>query len=386
MSKKILALISIILFAIYPISKCVFSVPDLSETSYKINTYTIDFRGIDTPPATYWSLANYHLDLTDFQKTHSDVTGGGAYGGLQTLSNGERVSILSFWKINYKENGETKTLLFNRVYPPGEEMNFSGEGEGTTYRAPYNWKTNVWYRFVIHTWEDNFTSKTFIGQWIQDLSTKEWTLFSYFNTNLSNSYIGGKDGYGGLLFFQEIFNKSYLKNDRSFQLKNMYVFDREKKEWISINKSYLYYNENPELNKGINYTPFYFYGFSMPKIDDENEEENQNHFTGSISQPKTPDFDKPVFTKFDVNLNSTTLEINWEMDSTTCPTYKYSYTIEELTDSGYKTKTSYAVTRPEGKRITMYSGNTLYKGTYRISFTAHAISNDFIKKQVVKTI
>ena len=122
----------IITLAINPKIKSIFSVPDLTKTSNKFNTYTIDFRGIDTPPATYWALANYHLDLTDFEKTHSDVTGGGAYGGLQTLPNGdkvEKVAIMSFWKINYKENGETKTLRFNRVYPPGEEMNFSGEGE-----------------------------------------------------------------------------------------------------------------------------------------------------------------------------------------------------------------------------------------------------------------
>ena len=31
------------------------SVPDLSKTSNKFNTFSIDFRGIDTPPATYWS-------------------------------------------------------------------------------------------------------------------------------------------------------------------------------------------------------------------------------------------------------------------------------------------------------------------------------------------
>ena len=122
----------IIVLAINTMVKSIFSVPDLTKTSNKINTYTIDFRGIDTPQSTYWSLANYALDLTEFKKTHKEVTGGGAYGGLQTLYNGEKVAIMSFWKINYKENGETKTLRFNRIYPPGEEMDFSGEGEGTT--------------------------------------------------------------------------------------------------------------------------------------------------------------------------------------------------------------------------------------------------------------
>jgi hypothetical protein len=151
----------LIFLSIFPLYLCIFSVPDLSETSNKITTYTIDFRGIDTPESTYWSLANFHLDTSDFEQTHSDVSGGGAYAGLQTLYNGERVAIISFWKIKYKENGEEKELRFNRKYPSGDEMNFSGEGEGTTYRAPYNWESNVWYRFVLHTWED-ISLKTFI--------------------------------------------------------------------------------------------------------------------------------------------------------------------------------------------------------------------------------
>ena len=381
MSKKRISYL-IILFIIFPISKSIFSVPDLTHTSNKFNTYTIDFRGIDTPPSTYWSLANYHLDLTDFQKTHSDVTGGGAYGGLQTLSNGEKVAIISFWQINYKENEETKILKFKRIYPYGDEMDFSGEGEGTTYRASYNWKTNIWYRFVLHTWEDSQTKNTFIGQWIQDLSTKEWTLFSYFNSGLNNSYIGGGDG--ALSCFQEIFRKVDFNYDRSCQLKNIFVFDRTYKQWASINTSYLYYNENPEINKGVGYTQFYFYGFSGPRIEGQNDEGNENnHFKASISQTKTPDFDKPAFKEFNIHLSSEKLIVDWKIDTTTCPCYQYTYSVEELSESGFKTIFSSKITRPE---ICNFSIESNFKGTYRITVIASSFSNEFVTKQIEKSI
>jgi hypothetical protein len=374
----------IITLAINPKIKSIFSVPDLTKTSNKFNTYTIDFRGIDTPPATYWALANYHLDLTDFEKTHLDVTGGGAYGGLQTLPNGakvEKVAIMSFWKINYKENGETKTLRFNRVYPPGEEMNFSGEGEGTTYRAPYNWETGNWYRFVIHTWEDYRTKETYLGQWIQDLSTKEWTLFAYFNTHLNNSYIGG--GVGALAFFQEIFLSKYLKEDRSFQLKNMYIFDRSYNQWTSINTSRLYYGETPELSIDIGYSQFYFYGSCIPNIEGQNNSNKKKEFTGSISQSNSPNFSKPIFKTFNVKINKEQLDVEWEIDSKTCPCYKYSYKVEKLSELGYYSIFSYTISHPEECNFTLLSN---FEGTYRITVNGTALSNEIVTKQIEKTI
>ena len=375
--------IYLILFVLYPITICIFCTPDLTKTSNKFNTYTIDFRGIDTPPSTYWSLANYHLDLTDFEKTHSEVSGGGAYGGLQTLYSGEKVAIMSFWKINYKENGEVKTLKFNRIYPEGEEMDFSGEGEGTTYRAHYEWKTNSWYRFVLHTWDDVQTKNTFIGQWIQDLDTKEWTLFSYFNTNLNNSFIGG--GNGALGFFQEIFSKTHLKYDRSFQLRNMYVFDRTNKKWNSINTAYLSYGENPELYIDVGYTQFYFYGTTIPRKEGVDYQNGNNNFSGSISQPITPTFNKPEIKKLNVEHNSSTnkLNIEWEIDSTTCPCYKYDFKIETKTETGYMYLYSNTITRPE---VSNHSLTLKTKGTIKITFTATALSNESVTKEITKTI
>ena len=61
---------------ICPLAHAIYSDPDLSKTSRQFEAFTIDFRGIDTPNSTYWSLCNWQMDLTDFKKTHTDVTGG----------------------------------------------------------------------------------------------------------------------------------------------------------------------------------------------------------------------------------------------------------------------------------------------------------------------
>ena len=73
--------------------------PELTKTSRQFKGFTIDFRGINTPFSTYWSLSNWQMDLTDF-KNHSQVSGGGAYGGLQIFINGKTL-ILSFWEVLY---------------------------------------------------------------------------------------------------------------------------------------------------------------------------------------------------------------------------------------------------------------------------------------------
>ena len=373
----IFIIISIIIFqGIF----CIYSVPDLTKTSNKFNTFTIDFRGIDTPPATYWSLANFHMDTTEFEKTHSEVSGGGAYAGLQILSNGSRVAIISLWKITYKENGVEKELRANRIYPKGGEMYFSGEGEGTTYRATYNWQSSVWHSFVIHAWDDRETGKTFLGLWIQNLKTEEWTLFAYFNTNLSKSYIGG--GYGALAFFQENFDKKYANLERFFQLKNMYVFDRTKSDWTSIDTSELYYSKDSSDTCEVGHTLYYFYGYSQPTVKEKHE--NIYNVKGSITQPGKPHCGYPEFESFNVTLTSSKAKITWKMNSKNCPCYLYNIYIKQKTVNGdYKNIYSISITRPE---TTSYTYSSTFKGDYDFEVKCFSISNEIIYKNANETI
>ena len=355
----------------------IYSVPDLSNTTNKFNTFTIDFKGIETPPATFWSLANFHLDTTYFEKTHSDVSGGGAYAGLQTLSDGSRVGIISFWKIAYKEDDETRYVYAHRIYPPGEEMNFSGEGEGSTFRGTYDWDANVWYRFVLHTWED--TSKhTLVGIWIQNTSTREWTLFSYFDSNLENSYIGG--GWGALAMFQEVFNKQYANKERKFNLKNMYVYDRTDKKWVSINTSALSYDKNAEGTLEIGFTSNHFYGYSGPKVEGA---PINNNVKGSITQPSSPETEGIQIKHVTISLTRKKMVITWVQYPESDPIYRNHITIESRTLLGYKTIHTKIMTRPEVSSYT-YIGN--FKGTYRVSLNQTSIFGDSRVEQSVTMV
>ena len=72
MSKNKILILSLISlsFVISPMAKNIYSNPDLSKTSKKFETFTIDFRGIDIPPSTYWALCNWNMDLSQFKTNH----------------------------------------------------------------------------------------------------------------------------------------------------------------------------------------------------------------------------------------------------------------------------------------------------------------------------
>ena len=386
MNKRYYILISILIisFVTCPMAKNIYSDPDLSNTTRKFEAFTIDFRGIDTPNSTYWSLCNWQMDLTEFKKTHTDVTGGGAYGGLQTVING-KTAILSFWEIGFKENGVSKTQRASRIYPKGDESSFGGEGEGTNYIHEFNWPTNVWHRFVIFSWTDNLTKKTFVGEWIQNLSTQEWTLFAYFNTNLTNSYITG-----GLSQFQENFNAKYFGSERSFQIKNMYAYDRTNRKWMSLNKTRLSYDPaswgyNTAGTHDIGYTTSYFYGSSGLPVEDQKvyDSSNPTSVTGSIKQPDTPSFTKPSIKSFTATLTSTRLSINWSINSNSCPCYEYEITIQLKATSGNKNIHTYITSRPEESS---YIYSSTFKGTYLITIKAKSISKVEVSSTLTKTI
>jgi hypothetical protein len=380
----ILILILIISFVTCPMAKNIYSDPDLSNTTRKFEAFTIDFRGIDTPNSTYWSLCNWQMDLTEFKKTHTDATGGGAYGGLQTVING-KTAILSFWEVGYKENGVTKTQRASRIYPKGDESTFGGEGEGTNYIHEFDWPTNVWHRFVIFSWTDNLTKKTFVGEWIQNLSTQIWTLFAYFNTKLDNSYITG-----GLSQFQENFNANYFGYERSFQIKNMYVYDRTNRKWISLNTTKLSYDPaswgyNTAGTHDIGYTTNYFYGSSGLPVEDQKAYDASipSSITGSIKQPDTPSFAKPSFKSTSATLTSTKMTINWSIDSKSCPCYEYEITVQLKVTSGNKNIHTYITSRPEESS---YIYSSTFKGTYLITIKAKSISKVEISSTLTETI
>jgi len=204
--------------------------PDLNATSRKFDGFMIDFKADKTGMATYWSLCNWQMNKEDLMSRY-DVTDAyaGAYAGLQMRPDGPK-AIMSFWEINYiDESGNEKKIEAKRIYPSGDDTNkFGGEGEGTNYICDYNWEAGKWYRMYLNCYRDE-NGKTFVEQWIADLSTEEWTLISRFDTGLYHSYFEG-----GMSQFMENYDGDYANETRTFEYRNICVREYGQEDWTYI--------------------------------------------------------------------------------------------------------------------------------------------------------
>jgi len=302
---------------------------------------------------------------------------------LQTLKN-RKNAILYISEIFYTKNGKIRSHRANYEYPKVKENSFAGDIGGTHYINEFNWPTNVWIRFFIRSWVDKI-GDTHVGEWIQNLSTKEWTLFAYLNTNLKNSYI-----IGGLSQFQENFNDKYFGYERSFQIKNMYALDKKYKKWISLNSSTLYYDPpsygyNTAGTHEIVYTSSYFYGSSGLPVEDQKsyDENNPTRIKGTINQPDTPIFTKPAFKSLTAVITTTSLTVSWTLDSKTTPCYKYQIQALYYTNNEYESQYTIITYKPEERKVTF---NDNFKGKYQIKATCYGISNDIVTKSIYKEI
>ena len=303
--------------------------PDLSKTSGKFDTFLIDFYSDTTPRTTYWSLANFGMDLSSRQtkKTYPGLTGMGAYAGLQNTSN--RMGILSFWDAKYREGTEQKILTATRVYPKGSST-FGGEGEGTNCIMPYAWKTGRWYRMMLHCWTNEETKTTYAGVWFMDVESGKWTLFSYFDTHLYDSYF-----IGGMTQFMENFSGGDVNTncnvERTCHLKNMYVFDHVKKDWISLPTATLSYGDGGPQNEdqkkygahSFGATDEYFWGSTGGKVEDQAAYEAAavKSQTYTITQPDKPTFGSPSINM--LTLNTASKRLIWTLGEDSTPMFSY---------------------------------------------------------------
>jgi len=204
--------------------------PDLSTTSGKFDGFMIDFKADKTGTATYWALCNWQMNKEDLMSKYDVIdTYAGAYAGLQMRPDGPK-AIMSFWEIKYKDaSGNEKTIEAKRIYPSvGDTNKFDGEGEGSNYICDYKWEKEKWYRMYLNCYQDE-NGKTFVEQWVADLSTDEWTLISRFDTGLYNSYFEG-----GMSQFMENYDYNYANETRTFEYRNICVREYGQKDWTTI--------------------------------------------------------------------------------------------------------------------------------------------------------
>ena len=326
----------------------IYSDPDVSKTSGGYDTFTIDFRATETPDATYWALANFGMDLKGSMKQYPNATGGGAYAGLQHAG-GERKAIMSFWEISYR-NG--KILRASRVFPGGKENDFGGEGEGTNWITPFKWEDNKWYRMVLHCWKDAETGTTFAGEWFQNIESGEWSLVSYFDTHLTDSFFKGN-----MSQFMENFSSGNADPERDFNYKNMYVLDHEDGKWKSLAKSELSYDtawDNKRGSHEFGATEEYFWGKASGLLPDGMTQDQYDKASTlkksyTIKQPDTPTFGDPKIDSLILTKNSKEWKVSWKMEKTGTP--QLSYKLELLNADG-EVIASESATRPETNRTT----------------------------------
>jgi hypothetical protein len=224
----------------------VYSEPDLSATSGKFDGFMIDFKADKAGMATYWALCNWYMNIDDLMNKYEVTdTYMGAYAGFQMRPDGSKV-IMSFWEINYNDEfGNEMKIEAMRVYPSTENTDkFGGEGEGTNYICDYKWEEGKWYRMFLNCYQDE-TGKTFVEQWIADLSTGTWTLISRFDTGLYDSCFEGE-----MAQFMENYDGEYANETRTFEYRNIRIREYGKKDWITIKTSNLFVDTYVDNKKG----------------------------------------------------------------------------------------------------------------------------------------
>ncbi|MBQ8911288.1 MAG: DUF3472 domain-containing protein [Clostridia bacterium] len=335
--------------------------PDMSKTGDVHTTYMIDFRAPKSTYGTYWALANFGMEINrDTLKKYRGLTLGGGYAGMQYYSarncKTDRVGILSFWHWEYRDtkSGQMVELEAERLYPYGPQVHFGGEGTGTQSIQDYAWVDNQWYTMVLHTWEDVENQSTFAGEWILDQKTGIWTLVTYYDTKMINS---GWTGDMGL--FMENFMSSRREGVREFNVKGMYVLDRDTKEWDSINKVGISWGNGGTANKvgtheyGVNTEEGYFWGRSDGTMREDQAAHDAawpEKKTFTITQPDKPTFGTLSAPEITLNKTDRTgVEVSWTAAETSTP--HVGFKVEILDEQG-KVVTSKELTRPELKALT----------------------------------
>jgi hypothetical protein len=334
--------------------------PDMSKTGKVHKTYMIDFRAPESTYGTYWALANFGMEINrDTQKKYRNIKLGGGYAGMQYYSarncETDRVGILSFWHWEYRPNLQSDwiELEAERIYPYGPQVHFGGEGTGTQSIQDYAWVDNQWYTMVLHTWEDVDNQSTFAGEWILDQKTGVWTLVTYYDTKMIKS---GWTGDMGL--FMENFMSSRREGRRAFNVKGMYVLDRDTLEWSSINKATISYGNGGTANKVGTHeygaTEEYFWGLSDGTMRDDQAEHDAawpEKKTFTINQPEKPTFTALALPEITLTrTDKTGVEVSWTTPDTSAP--HVGFKVEILDEAG-KVVTSKELTRPELKTLTI---------------------------------
>ena len=303
-----------------------------SVTNNRSNGFMIDFfSDSDDALCTYWSNANWNMDTkaTMRQLGYRDMSGGGAYAGLQIRgSKNDHVGIMSMWLWDYvdkKDGGKAKQLYAESMM--SKTSRYDNEGSGTSCIQPYDWKNGQWYRQLLFCWDDEETGYTMIGTWFYDYEADVWTLFTYYNTGLVGSFINT-----GCDQFLENYSDYYNNRFRSWRYRNVYFLSHDTGEWVSQPNVTMHTDGNVKAvgvcEMGISDDGTYVWGTADgsggKNVADPNWKEQKMYFT--LKQDATPSYGTPAVKSF--NAEDLT-KISWELDEHSTPQLSYSVVVRD---------------------------------------------------------
>ena len=350
---------------------------DFSNISSKADTLSIDFNVIKASSESefllwYWI---YNLDDLKEKNDYYRVTTSGAQS-LIKFFNGTHNTIFKQWNYRYKENesSEYKELSIENIYPGYSEEYVDAGLNGVQTYADYVWDTDTWYRMIVHIWKDTKTNNMFVGQWIQNISTGQWTLLSYFDTKLQNTYFE-LDPKQPLI--NQRLRASNETGEQEVYFKNLYIQDHDTKQWNSINNSEFEVKEDSSESYGkyeFGTTDDYFYMINGGTVENQEEYDQTQPKTGTyeISQPSSPSFGEINIDKFDLSNNTLT----WKYSKTSTPQETVKLTIEDLES---KDSQNIEINRPE---VMKYEIEQNLPEKYKITF----VSYDIFGNQDTKSI
>lgn len=157
--------------------------------------YAVDFRADYLPNGTYLAPLNWHFDFASLKKVCRSVESQPASGycGLQRLTNGDTVAIMTLWNIVYTNNNGKRVTVHPQVLytAPGAKTQSltndrSGEGDFTHVLIPFPWKQGRTYRLLVQLGVVEGSGNTKVLMYIQDLSSGSWSHLVDFDTGVKD--------------------------------------------------------------------------------------------------------------------------------------------------------------------------------------------------------
>ena len=298
---------------------CFYMECDASVTGGKSDGFMIDLYTDSTDAlATYWSNANWHMDLTASRRIYRGISGGGgAYAGVQLRSSEtDTVGIMSMWKWSYRDSdGQLVDLYPQNMTDPS--LNGNNEGSGISCIKPYDWQFRQWNRQLLYCWRDGETGHTFIGTWFYSYEYDKWTLFTYYDTKLTGSYIKG-----GISQFLENWSADTRGRTRDFRYRNVYFLPHESTEWVSSPKVKVFTDNNLHANgtctMGQSEDGSYVWGKVVGSQPDDNFAQLSNNYT--LTQPASPSYGTPAIKSLSASKIGS---VYWKMEDTSTPQLSY---------------------------------------------------------------